>query len=86
MMATTPVAVSVTGANAGICTETFAGSGIFVCTGVAGVDTLTFAGSSGAVTGATVVNWENVVIGTGSTISFADNALSAGSLTINAGG
>ena len=50
------------------------------------IDTLTFAGSSGAVTGANVVNWENVVIGAGSTISFAGNALTTGSLAINGGG
>jgi len=30
-----PLAMTVTGANAGVCTETFAGSGIFVCSGPA---------------------------------------------------
>ncbi len=50
------------------------------------IDILTFAGSSGALTGANVTNWENVVIGAGSTISFADNALTAGTLVTNVGG
>jgi len=48
------------------------------------IDTLTFAGSSGAVTSA--VNWENVVIGNGSTISFSNNMLTTGMLMTNAGG
>ncbi len=55
--------------------DTLAGDGF--------IDTLTFAGSSGA---ANAVNWENVVIGAGSTISFSGNALTTGSLAINAGG
>ncbi|NOZ32744.1 MAG: autotransporter outer membrane beta-barrel domain-containing protein [Alphaproteobacteria bacterium] len=50
------------------------------------IDTLTFAGSNGALIGANVINWENVVIDTGSTISFADNALTAGLLTTTGGG
>jgi len=50
------------------------------------IDTLSFAGSSGALTGANVVNWESVVIGAGSTMSFSDNALTAGTLAINGGG
>ncbi|VAV95428.1 hypothetical protein MNBD_ALPHA07-2160, partial [hydrothermal vent metagenome] len=50
------------------------------------IDTLTFAGAGGALTGATVINWENVVIGTGATVSFTDNALTAGTLAVNGGG
>lgn len=50
------------------------------------IDTLTFAGSSGAVTGANVVNWENVVIGAGSTISFSDNMVTTGEFSTSAGG
>jgi len=49
-------------------------------------DILSFIGFSGALTGATVINWENVVIGAGSTMSFSDNALSAGALTVASGG
>lgn len=50
------------------------------------VDVLTFTGTSGALTGTNVINWENVVIGAGSTISFTDNLLVAGALQTNAGG
>ncbi len=50
------------------------------------IDTLSFTGSSGALTGANVVNWENVLIGAGSTLSFTDNQLTAGGLTISSGG
>ncbi len=50
------------------------------------IDVLTFAGTSGALTGANVVNWENVVIGSGSTISFSDNLLVTGVLQTNVGG
>ncbi len=50
------------------------------------IDTLTFAGSSGAVTGANVMNFEKVVIGAGSTISFSDNMVTTGELMTSAGG
>jgi outer membrane autotransporter protein len=50
------------------------------------VDVLTFTGTSGALTSANVINWENVVIGAGSTISFTDNLLVAGALQTNASG
>jgi len=50
------------------------------------IDTLTFAGSNGAVTGANVVNFEKVVIGAGSNISFSDNMLTTGELMTSAGG
>jgi outer membrane autotransporter protein len=44
-------------------------------------DILTFAGSSGALVGAKVTKWENLVIGTGSTISFSDGAVTVGDIT-----
>ncbi|MHC4269048.1 MAG: autotransporter family protein, partial [Planctomycetota bacterium] len=43
-------------------------------------DTLTFNGSSGTLTGGNVLNWENVIIGAGSSIFFADNMLTVGSV------
>ncbi len=43
------------------------------------IDTLTFNGSSGTITGGNVLNWENVVIGAASSIFFADNMLTVGS-------
>ncbi|WP_428086980.1 autotransporter outer membrane beta-barrel domain-containing protein [Candidatus Thioglobus sp.] len=49
-------------------------------------DVLTFSGSSAALVGANIVNWENVVIDAGSIMSFSDNLLTAGTLTTNAGG
>ncbi len=36
---TAPLALTVTGAQAGVCTETFAGSGVFVCSGAANAGT-----------------------------------------------
>jgi len=50
------------------------------------IDTLTFAGSSGAVNSALFANWENVVIGAGSTISFANNLLTVPMTTVTNGG
>lgn len=60
------------------------GDDIFVGDGF--IDTLTFAGSSGTLTGANVRNWERIIVGAGSTISFTDAALTAGLTTINNGG
>lgn len=48
------------------------------------IDTLTFQDSN--LAGANVRNWEAIVIGTGSTISFAGNTLMTGLVTINASG
>jgi outer membrane autotransporter protein len=50
------------------------------------IDSLVFKGSSGVLTGANVRNWENVEINTGSTITFSDNSLTAGKLTITNNG
>ncbi|KIC35910.1 hypothetical protein RA27_22530 [Ruegeria sp. ANG-R] len=50
------------------------------------IDTLTFAGSSGLVAGANVVNWEEVVIDAGSTIGFSDDMLTVPELRVNSGG
>ena len=46
------------------------------------IDTLTFQNVTGAVSGSTVINWEEIFIGTLSTISFTDNALTAGKLNL----
>ncbi|MGJ8629154.1 MAG: autotransporter outer membrane beta-barrel domain-containing protein [Sulfitobacter sp.] len=49
-------------------------------------DVLSFVGSSGALVGASVLNWERVEIDQGSTISFSDGLLTTGTLaTINGG-
>ena len=48
-------------------------------------DTLTFMNSSGTVTGANLLNWENVTIGVGSTLMFSDDALSTLNLDIDGG-
>ena len=50
------------------------------------IDTLTFAGSSGAVDGSLIVNWEALVIGAGSTISFSNNMITVPTTTIASGG
>ena len=39
LAAAAPLALTVTGAHAGVCTETFAGSGVFVCSGAANAGT-----------------------------------------------
>ena len=49
-------------------------------------DSLSFLGYSGSVFGASIQNWERILIGSGSTISFSDNMLTAGNLQIGKGG
>ena len=49
------------------------------------VDTLNLNGIVANLNGGNIINWENVVFNAGTTISFADNALTAGILTINNG-
>ncbi len=50
------------------------------------VDKLTFKNVTGAVAGASVINWENVVVDMNGTINFTDNALEAGRLDAVNGG
>lgn len=50
------------------------------------VDKLAFKNVSGSVTGANVINWENVVVDVNGTITFNDNALTAGRLDAVNGG
>ncbi|SMR84129.1 outer membrane autotransporter barrel domain-containing protein [Aliiroseovarius halocynthiae] len=68
---------------------TFSGgdfSAVTTLDGGADTDTLTFSGSSGALAGAGVTGWEDVVVGNGATISFSDNMLSATRLSVSGGG
>ncbi len=67
---------------------TFAGSdfsGVTLFNGGDDTDILSFIGSSGSLAGATVTNWEQVVIDTGTT-AFSDSVLSAGTVTVQNGG
>jgi len=51
------------------------------------VDTLGFSGTgTDSLVGATVVNWENVVISNGANLSFSDYQLTAGTLTVAGSG
>ena len=49
------------------------------------VDTLTFRNVGGTVAGATMLNWENVVIGSDATLGFSDDQLVAGRLDVDGG-
>lgn len=50
------------------------------------IDTLTFRNVDTTVTGGNLLNWENVEIGTGSTLQFSDDALSTLNLDVTDGG
>ncbi len=49
-------------------------------------DVLSFSASSGELTGASVLNWERLEIGSGSRISFSDSMLTTGTLVTNSDG
>lgn len=50
------------------------------------IDVLSFNGSSGELSGASVLNWERLEIGSGSRISFSDSMLTAGTLVTKSNG
>lgn len=50
------------------------------------VDTLSFVGSSGNIAASALVNWENIVIGTGVTVGLTDSSLTTALLSISNGG